>query len=91
MGNATDRVAEELKKWLATYNEATAKLQYVEKNILEIKEKLKNPEIIDGYIKITGNLYPGTEINFFGATKVIKTMMTNKIFRMKTGAIEAEE
>jgi uncharacterized protein len=89
-GGATDRIADELKKWLTMYNEATAKLQYVEKNILEIKEKLKNPVVIDGYIKITGTVYPGTELNFFGVTKAIKTMMTNKVFKMKTGMVEVE-
>ncbi len=89
-GGTTDRIAEELKKWLAMYNEGTVKLKYVEKNILDVKEKLKTPEIVDGYIKINGNVYPGTELHFFGITKPIKSLMTNKVFRFKTGGIEAE-
>jgi uncharacterized protein len=86
----SDRSSEELKKWLAMYNDCEAKLKYVEKNIDIIKEKLKNPEIGDGYIKIIGTVYPGTELDFFGITKVIKTMMTNKTFRLKNGFIEGE-
>jgi uncharacterized protein (DUF342 family) len=89
-GGATDRIADELKKWLTMYNEATAKLKYVEQNIGEVKEKLNNPVVVDGYIKVTGNAYPGTELNFFGVTKVIKTMVTNKVFTMKSGMVEAE-
>jgi uncharacterized protein len=90
-GGATDRIADELKKWLNMYNEGTAKLKYVEKSILDIKEKLKNPVIVDGCIKITGNIYPGTELHFFGITKPIKSLMTNKVFRFLNGAIATEE
>jgi uncharacterized protein (DUF342 family) len=90
-GGTTDRIADELKKWLNTFNEATAKLQYVEKNIAELKEKLNNPDIqSDGYIKVAGTIYPGTEIAFFGFTKVIKETITDKTFKLKNGVIVAE-
>jgi uncharacterized protein (DUF342 family) len=89
-GSATDRIADELKKWLNLYNDGAVKLKYVEKNIQDIKEKLKNPVICDGHIKINGTVYPGTELHFFGITKAIKTPMTNKMFRLVNGSIEAE-
>ena len=89
-GGATDRIADELKKWLNLYNDGMAKLKYIEQNIQNVKEKLKNPEIVDGFIKISGTVYPGTELHFFGITKPIKTMMTNKVFRFIAGLIEAQ-
>jgi uncharacterized protein (DUF342 family) len=89
-GETSGRMTEELKKWLATYNDQTMKIKFVEKNIAEIKEKLKNPETCDGYIKVAGNIHPGTELSFFGISKVIKTLMTNKMFHFKSGSIGVE-
>jgi len=89
-GETSGRMTEELKKWLTSYNDLAMKTKYVEKNIAEIKEKLKNPEISDGYIKVSGNIYPGTEMCFFGITKVVKSLMTNKIFRFRGGTIGTE-
>ena len=89
-GGTSSRMSEELKKWINLYNDLTMKLKFVDKNICDIKEKLKNPVVSDGYIKVAGNLYPGVELSFFGITKVIKNTMSNKIFRFKEGAIGAE-
>jgi uncharacterized protein len=89
-GSATERITDELKKWLTMYNDGTAKLKYVDQSIVAIKEKLKNPEIHDGFIKIYGTAYPGTELNFFGITKILKVAMTGKTFRLKNGVIETD-
>ncbi len=89
-GNTTDRVTDELKKWLNMYKDLSLKMQFVEKNILSIQEKLKNPVIGDGSIKIFGSVFPGTELEFYGVTKSIKSIMTNKIFRFKDGSIAVE-
>ena len=89
-GETSGRMTEELKKWLNLYNNLTLKANYVEKNIAEVKEKLKNPQTCEGYIKVAGNAYPGTELSFFGITKLIKSVTANKLFRFKDGVIGAE-
>jgi hypothetical protein len=90
MGNTSDRMAEELKKWLNMYNDLTLKMKYVDKNMADIKEKLKNPTTCDGYIKILGDIFPGSTVSFFGVAKTIKVTMTNKTFRMKDGSVDSE-
>lgn len=90
MGSTSDRMAGELKKWLNMYNDLTLKMKYVDKNIAEIKIKLKNPATCDGYIKILGDIFPGSTVSFFGVAKTIKVTMTNKTFRMKDGSVDSE-
>ena len=90
MGNTSDRMAEELKKWLNMYNDLTLKMKYVDKNMADVKEKLKNPTTCDGYIKILGDIFPGSTVSFFGVAKTIKVTMTNKTFRMKDGSVDSE-
>jgi Predicted polymerase, most proteins contain PALM domain, HD hydrolase domain and Zn-ribbon domain len=90
MGSTSDRMAGELKKWLNMYNDITLKMKYVDKNMTEIKEKLRNPASCDGYIKILGDIFPGSTVSFFGVAKTIKVTMTNKTFRMKDGSVDSE-
>jgi uncharacterized protein (DUF342 family) len=90
MGNTSDRIAEDLKKWLNMYNDLTLKMKYVDKSMTDIKEKFKNPTTCDGYIKILGDIFPGSTVSFFGISKTIKGTMTNKTFRMKDGSVDSE-
>jgi uncharacterized protein len=89
-GNTSDRMAEELKRWLNTFNDLTMKMKYVDKNMTDIKEKLKKPATYDGYIKIIGDIFPGSTLSFFGVAKTIKVTMTNKTFRIKDGSVDSE-
>jgi len=73
MGNTSDRMAEELKKWLNMYNDLTLKMKYVDKNMADIKEKLKNPTTFDGYIKILGDIFPGSTVSFSASPKPLKS------------------
>ena len=65
-------------------------MKYVDKSMTDIKEKFKNPTTCDGYIKILGDIFPGSTVSFFGISKTIKGTMTNKTFRMKDGSVDSE-
>jgi uncharacterized protein (DUF342 family) len=86
----TQRQADEMKKWLETFNTMTAKVKYVQEKITELNEVLKKPRNRTGYIKVLGTVFPGTELNLYGITKVIKETMTNKVFKVKEGAVGVE-
>jgi uncharacterized protein (DUF342 family) len=90
MGSPTDRAADELKKWLGMYNDLTLKMKYVDNSIVDVNAKLKNPVHTDGFIKIIGTVYPGTELGLYGVVKPIKEPMINKVFRLQSGAVETE-
>jgi len=86
----SQRQTEELKKWLDIYNKLAVKLKYVQEKTLTLSTELKKPRIYNGYIKITGDVFPGTEVNLYGMTKVIKAHIINKMFRVKDGTIAVE-
>jgi uncharacterized protein (DUF342 family) len=86
----TDRHREELKKWVNLYNAATMKLEYVTKSVAQINEKLSKPSMTNGEIVISGDIFPGTQIGFYGMMKLIKEKITRKRFVTKSGAIEIE-
>ncbi|HAJ80450.1 MAG TPA: hypothetical protein DCO75_11845 [Fibrobacteres bacterium] len=89
-GETSGRMTDELKKWINIYNDLTLKLKYIDKSIAEVNEKMKKPDTCDGYIKVMGNIFPGTELSFFGITKNIKNVIANKIFRFREGSIVSE-
>jgi len=89
-GQPSQRQSEELRKWLDAYNKLAAKLKYVLEKTGELDAELKKPRKYTGYIKVTGDIFPGTEINLYGMTKVIKSPLINKIFRIKDGSVAVE-
>jgi uncharacterized protein len=89
-GQPSQRQTEELKKWLDAYNKLVAKLKYVQEKTGALSAELKKPRVHGGYIKITGDVFPGTEVNLYGMTKVVKVHIINKMFRVKDGAVIVE-
>lgn len=89
-GQPSQRQADELKKWLDTYNKLTVKLKYVQEKTDALNAELKKPRVYNGYIKISGDVFPGTEVNLYGMTKVVKVHLINKLFRVKDGAVVVE-
>ena len=55
-----------------------------------LNAELKKPRVYNGYIKISGDVFPGTEVNLYGMTKVVKVHLINKLFRVKDGAVVVE-
>ena len=89
-GQVTQRQTEELKKWLDVYNKLAVKLKYVQDKVQQLTAELKKPRIYNGYVKISGDVFSGTEISLYGMVKVIKIPLINKLFRIKDGAVTAE-
>jgi uncharacterized protein (DUF342 family) len=87
---ATPKQMEELKKWLDLYNNLSVKLKYVQEKVNGLQVELKKPRMYNGYIKIIGDIYPGTEVNLYGMVKIVKTHLINKLFRVKDGAVIVE-
>jgi uncharacterized protein (DUF342 family) len=89
-GQTSQRQTEELKKWLDSYNKLAVKLKYVQEKMGTLSAELKKPRLYNGYIKIAGDVFPGTEVNLYGMTKVVKVHIINKMFRVKDGAVFVE-
>jgi hypothetical protein len=89
-GQPSQRQTEELKKWLDTYNKIAVKLKYVHEKTDALNADLKKPRLYNGYVKITGDVFSGTEVNLYGMAKVVKAHLINKMFRVKDGAIVVE-
>jgi hypothetical protein len=87
---ASPRQTEELKKWLDVYNKLAVKLKYVQEKTAGLQADLKKPRQYGGYIKISGDVYPGTELNLYGMSKVIKAHLVNKMFHVRDGAVVVE-
>ncbi|MBD3345819.1 MAG: DUF342 domain-containing protein [Chitinivibrionales bacterium] len=90
-GNAiTDRQRNEMKTWIDTYNAMNMKLKYIDQQIDKIKEAVRQPGTRHGYIKVSGDIYPGVILSLYGNTKIIKNRMTNKTFRVTPDGLEAK-
>jgi len=89
--NVTDRHKTELKKWLDQYNSLKMKFEYVEKKIQEVTDLLKKPENYCGFVKAKGTIFPGTEINLYGNSKIIQSEISNKRFVLEPTGVQAGE
>ncbi len=87
----TDRQKLEMKKWIDAYNDLTMKLKYVDQKIEELKNAIASRTTFEGFIKISGDIYPGVIIDLYGITRIIKTQMSNTVFRMIKGDINTGE
>jgi uncharacterized protein (DUF342 family) len=86
----TDRVRDEVKKWVDAYNGLNQKVSYVQQKIKEIRALLTGPFEYDGYIEITGKVFPGTECDLFGVKFPITTLLTAKKYSLVNNTIHCE-
>ncbi|MCX7726157.1 MAG: FapA family protein [Chitinispirillaceae bacterium] len=87
----SERQREEVKKWIDAYSMIKKKFDYVEENIKNQNDLIKKPEERSGYIKISGNCYPGTVITLYDITLTVDIIYTNKKFRIKDNNITSGE
>jgi len=78
----TDRQKSELRKWIDELNQFALKIKYVEAKIAEHQRTINDPTQHEGRIAVLGDIYPGTILDFYGMTKLVKSKMTNKKFRV---------
>ena len=74
----TDRHREELKKWLDQYHSFKLKLDYIDKKIAEIRDRLAQPRSYAGSVTVHGTLSSGTELDLYGLTRLIKAPLVRK-------------
>ncbi len=87
----TDRQKAELKKWVDSYNMLKMKHDHVQKRIDKITEVIKSPDSYEGYVKVTGTMFPGTLLELFGMRKAIQHRFDRKTFCIgKNGEISAQ-
>lgn len=88
----TERVKAELKKWLDSFNELKVKFDYVEKKIADIDAVLRTPPLCDGFVKVSGDLWPGSVIELYGVSKKITEHLFGKriVARGAEVTVEAE-
>ncbi len=86
----TDRVRDEVKKWVDAYNGLNQKINYVQQKIKEIRAALTGPVEYQGYIEITGKVFPGTECDLFGVKFPVTTLQTAKKYSLVNNTIHCE-
>ncbi|MBD3322620.1 MAG: DUF342 domain-containing protein [Chitinivibrionales bacterium] len=84
----SDKIKAEMKTWVDTYNAINLKLKYVHEQKEKVAATITNPAERKGYIKVTGDIYPGVVISIYGNTKLIKNRSTGKTFRVADEGIE---
>jgi len=87
---ATDRQLAEIKKWIDAYNGINTKIKYVHQKMDELRQKIEQTKTktYDGYIKVAGNAYAGTELELYDRYFAVNTTMTNARFRINKAEIE---
>ncbi|HEX3018830.1 MAG TPA: FapA family protein [Chitinispirillaceae bacterium] len=83
----SERIRDEVKKWVDAYNTITNKIKYVKQKQEELGVELKKPVNNPGSIKIMGNVFPGTEIDLYGLKMVTDQVLVNKSFHLKENSI----
>jgi uncharacterized protein (DUF342 family) len=87
----TDRLREQLKKIVDTYNGLSVKLKYIDKKIEEVNAAIEAPTQCEGFVRVKDTIYPGVEVSLYGiGRKVMKTKMTNKVFRIEKNDLQVE-
>jgi uncharacterized protein (DUF342 family) len=86
----TDRVRDEVKKWVDAYNGLNQKVSYVQQKIKEIRAALTGPVEYQGFIEITGKVFPGTECDLFGVKFPITKLLTTKKYSLVNSTIHCE-
>jgi hypothetical protein len=87
---ATSRQLAEVKKWIDAYNALTTKIKYVHQKMDELRAMIDRTETKehDGYIKVSGSVFHGTEMDLYGRFFVVSGIMNNLRFWLKKSEIQ---
>ena len=87
----SDRQKAELKKWIDSYNVWNVKLKHIQEEINKVNDMIKSPSSYDGYVKVTGSIFPGAILEMYGRRKIIQHHQNSKTYRIgKNGEISTE-
>jgi uncharacterized protein (DUF342 family) len=89
-GEANDRQLAEVKKWIDVYNGINTKIKYVHQKMDELRQKIEQTrtKTYDGFIKVAGNAFAGTELELYDRYFAVAATMTNARFRLNKAEIE---
>ena len=89
-GVPPERALAEIKKWIDAYNGINTKIKYVHQKTDEMRELIEKTRLKnhDGFIRINGNVFPGTELELYDRYFVVSAVMTNKCFKINKMDIE---
>ncbi len=79
-GFVTVQHKQELEKLALLHDEMHSKLTYVQKNIEDLKYYVNSTTMYDGYINVTGGVFPGVKLDLYGMKTSIMYRMNNKKF-----------
>jgi uncharacterized protein (DUF342 family) len=89
-GEATERQLAEVKKWIDVYNGINTKIKYVHQKMDELRQKIEQTrtKTYDGFIKVAGNAFVGTELDLYGRYFAVNATLANARFRLNKAEIE---
>ncbi|NLD98898.1 MAG: DUF342 domain-containing protein [Fibrobacter sp.] len=89
--NISERMREEVKKWISAYTTLSQKIKFVQQNSEKCRQELKELKYTDGFIKVYLNMFPGCEIDLYGTNFTVNNIITNKkIYLSSDNCIELE-
>lgn len=86
----SDRVKDEIKKWVDAYNGLNQKISYVQQKIKEIRAALNGTFEYSGYIEVSGNIFPGTECDLYGVKFPVTKLMPAQKYSLVNNTIHCE-
>lgn len=84
------RQVAEVKKWIDAFNSVNTKIKYVRQKTEETRKQIEltKTKTHDGYVKVAGNVYPGTELDLYDKHFAVSTIMTNTRFKLNKSEVE---
>ncbi|MFP4014385.1 MAG: DUF342 domain-containing protein [Chitinispirillaceae bacterium] len=86
----TDRHRSEVKKWMQFYGAMKEKAAYIRKNKEEVEKTIAGPPSIEGFIQVSGTVFPGVKINMYGTPLIQKLPLNNVVLRSSDNRPEKE-
>jgi uncharacterized protein (DUF342 family) len=90
-GGIVGKIKEEVKKLVDSHNAVKRKISYIQQNKESLRREIAEPREYRGYVRIHGNIFPGTEINLYGSTEHIINKTSNRCFRLNEDNLVVSE
>jgi uncharacterized protein len=81
----------DIEKLAFLHDDMRSKLAYVQKNIEDMKFYIKSTAVYDGYVKVSGGIYPGVMLDLYGIKTPITECLANKKFVVADNTVLAKE
>jgi uncharacterized protein len=82
---------QDIEKLALLHDDMRSKLAYVQKNVEDMKLLVKSTAIYDGFINVSGGIYPGVMLDMYGIKTPITQRMGKKKFVVADNAVLTKE